>query len=143
MALITNRFRSWSRMKVSIRSPLWDRFQRHTQDGLFSFSASKKELLITHFDIRRKKAILFGKTVVVNLFKSLEMILNTLIILRFLWLSRSISNIYWFFYWHTSMFLAICCILRIRFPFEYWQATSSALVFPNDRLVYIGAFNNS
>ena len=51
-----------------------------------------------HFDIRRKKAILFGKTVVVNLFKSLEIILNTLIILRFLWLSRSISNIYSFFY---------------------------------------------
>jgi hypothetical protein len=43
-----------------------------------------------HFDVRTKKSILFGKTVVVNLFKSLEMILNTLIILRFLWLSRAI-----------------------------------------------------
>ena len=43
-----------------------------------------------HFDIRTKKTILFGKTVVVNLFKSLKMILNTLIILRFLWLSRVI-----------------------------------------------------
>jgi hypothetical protein len=29
-----------------------------------------------HFDIRTKKSILFGKTVVVNLFKSLEMILK-------------------------------------------------------------------
>lgn len=43
-----------------------------------------------HFDGRTKKSILFGKTVVVNLFKSLEMILNAMIILRFLWLSRAI-----------------------------------------------------
>jgi hypothetical protein len=42
------------------------------------------------FDIGAKKAILFGKTVVIDLFKSLEMIFNTLIILRFLWLSRAI-----------------------------------------------------
>jgi len=42
------------------------------------------------FDIGTKKAILFGKTVVVNLFKSLEMILNALIIWRLLWLSRSV-----------------------------------------------------
>jgi len=34
-----------------------------------------------HFDIRTQKTILFGKTVVINLFKSLKMILNTLIIL--------------------------------------------------------------
>jgi hypothetical protein len=43
-----------------------------------------------HFDIRTKKAILFGKTVVINLFKSLKMILNALIILRFRWLPRAI-----------------------------------------------------
>ena len=42
------------------------------------------------FDIRKKKAILFGKTVVVDLLKSLKMILNTLIILRFLWVARAI-----------------------------------------------------
>ena len=42
------------------------------------------------FDIRTQKTILFGKTVVVDLFKSLEMIFNTLIILRFLWLARAI-----------------------------------------------------
>jgi hypothetical protein len=42
------------------------------------------------FDIRTQKTILFGKTVVINLFKSLKMILNTLIILRFLWLARAI-----------------------------------------------------
>ena len=34
-----------------------------------------------HFDIRTQKTILFGKTVVIDLFKSLKMILNTLIIL--------------------------------------------------------------
>ena len=40
------------------------------------------EITVNHpFDIGTKKAIPFGKTVVVNLFKSLEMILNTLIIL--------------------------------------------------------------
>jgi hypothetical protein len=44
-----------------------------------------------HFDIRRKKAILFGKTVVVNLFKSLVMILNTLIILRIMWFTWLIN----------------------------------------------------
>jgi hypothetical protein len=43
-----------------------------------------------HFDIRTKKTILFGKTVVVNLFKSLKMLLNTSIVLGFLWLSRAI-----------------------------------------------------
>jgi hypothetical protein len=43
-----------------------------------------------HFDIRTKKDILFGKTIVVNLFKSLKMILNTPIVLGFLWLSRAI-----------------------------------------------------
>ena len=43
-----------------------------------------------HFDIRAKKTISFGKTVVITLFKSLEMILNALIILRVLWLSRSV-----------------------------------------------------
>ena len=43
-----------------------------------------------HFDIRTKKTILLGKTVVVNLFKYLKMILNTLIIQRLLWLARSI-----------------------------------------------------
>jgi predicted DCC family thiol-disulfide oxidoreductase YuxK len=43
-----------------------------------------------HFDIRTKKAILFGKTVVIDLFKSLKMILHTLKILRFPWLSRAI-----------------------------------------------------
>ncbi len=42
------------------------------------------------FDIRTQKTILFGKTVVIDLSKSLEMILNTLIILRFLWLARAI-----------------------------------------------------
>ena len=42
--------------------------------------------------IRPKKTILFGKAVVVNLFKSLKMILNTLIILRFQWLSRAICR---------------------------------------------------
>jgi hypothetical protein len=42
------------------------------------------------FDIGTKKNILFGKTVVVNLFKSLEIILNALIILRVLWLWRAI-----------------------------------------------------
>jgi len=42
------------------------------------------------FHIRTKKAILFGKAVVVNLFKSLKMILNTSIVLGFLWLSRAI-----------------------------------------------------
>ena len=40
--------------------------------------------------IRPKKTILLGKAVVVNLFKLLKMILNTLIILRFQWLSRAI-----------------------------------------------------
>ncbi len=44
------------------------------------------------FDIGTKKAIPFGKTVVVNLFKSLEMIHNTLIILRILWLARTINR---------------------------------------------------
>ena len=34
-----------------------------------------------HFGIRTKKAILFGKTVVINLLESLKMTLNTLIIL--------------------------------------------------------------
>ena len=42
------------------------------------------------FDIRTKKTIPFGKTVVINLFESFEMILNTLMIQRFLWLVRSI-----------------------------------------------------
>ena len=42
------------------------------------------------FDIRAQKPVMFGKTVVVDLFKSLKMIFNTLIILRFLWLSRAI-----------------------------------------------------
>jgi len=42
------------------------------------------------FDIRTKKSILFGKTVVVNLFKSLKMLLNALIILRVLWFSMAI-----------------------------------------------------
>ena len=41
-------------------------------------------------DIRTKKTILFGKTVIVDLFKSIKMILNTMIILRFLWLARAI-----------------------------------------------------
>ena len=42
------------------------------------------------FDIRAQETILFGKTVVTDLFKSLKMILNTLIILLFLWLARTI-----------------------------------------------------
>jgi len=46
------------------------------------------------FDIRTKKTILFGKTVVVSLFKSLKMDLNTLIILIFLWFSRAIYRRY-------------------------------------------------
>ena len=49
------------------------------------------KITVNHpFDIGTKKAIPFSKTVVVNLFKSLEMILNALIILRLLWLSRAI-----------------------------------------------------
>jgi hypothetical protein len=44
------------------------------------------------FDIRTQETILFGKTVVVNLLKSLEIIFNTLIIFRFLWLSRAIDG---------------------------------------------------
>lgn len=42
------------------------------------------------FDIRPQKTVMFGKTVVVDLFKSLKMIFNTLKIFRFLWLSRAI-----------------------------------------------------
>ena len=37
-----------------------------------------------------EKAILLGKTLVIDLLKRLEMVFNTLIILRFLWLSRAI-----------------------------------------------------
>ena len=42
------------------------------------------------FDIGTKETILFGKTVIVDLFKSLKMLLNTLIILRYLWFPRAI-----------------------------------------------------
>jgi hypothetical protein len=42
------------------------------------------------FDIRAQKTVMFGKTVLINLFKSLKMIFNTLIISRFLWISRAI-----------------------------------------------------
>ena len=38
------------------------------------------------------KTRLFGKTIVVNLFKSVKMILNTLIIWRFLWLLQEICR---------------------------------------------------
>lgn len=49
------------------------------------------EKTVNHpFDVGTKEAILFGKTVVIDLFKRLKMILDTLIILRFLWLSRAI-----------------------------------------------------
>jgi hypothetical protein len=43
-----------------------------------------------HSDIRPEKTVLFGETAAVNQFKSLKMIINTLIILRFLWFSRAI-----------------------------------------------------
>ena len=46
------------------------------------------------FEIGTKKNILFGKTVVVNLFNSLEIILNALIIFRVLWLLRAIYKRY-------------------------------------------------
>jgi hypothetical protein len=39
---------------------------------------------------RAQETVMFGKTVIVDLFKSLKMIFNKLIILRFLWLSRAI-----------------------------------------------------
>jgi hypothetical protein len=49
------------------------------------------EITVNHpFDMGTKKTILFGKTVVIDLFKSLKMIFTTLIILRFLWLSGAI-----------------------------------------------------
>ena len=45
-----------------------------------------------HFDIRAKKTISFGKTVVVNLFKSLKMILNALVILGILRFARAVCG---------------------------------------------------
>jgi hypothetical protein len=52
--------------------------------------AAIKVTVNDHFDIRTKKAILFRKTVVIDLFKSLKMILNALIIFRVLWCSMAI-----------------------------------------------------
>ena len=49
------------------------------------------QIAVNHLlHIRPEKHVLFRKTVIVDLLKSLKMILNTLIILRYLWLSRAI-----------------------------------------------------
>jgi hypothetical protein len=65
------------------------------------------------FYIRTQKTILLGKTVVVDLFKSLKMIFNTLIILRFLWLSRAI-------YRRDNGHVRFSCKNKLRMPDEIY-----------------------
>ena len=62
-----------------------------SQPGIAVMEDAAIEITLNdHCSIRTQKTVMFGKTVVVDLFKSLKMIFNTLIILRFLWLSRAI-----------------------------------------------------
>ena len=55
-------------------------------------NATVKEAVDHLLHIRAEKAILICKTVVIDLLKRLEMVFNTLIILRLLWPSRPVDR---------------------------------------------------
>jgi hypothetical protein len=64
-------------------------FASHTGKSVME-DAAIQETVNHLFDVGAKKATPFGKTVVVDLFKSLKVVLNAFIVLGFLWLARAI-----------------------------------------------------